>query len=271
MDRLKRFAAVLILALWALPAFGQENPYFIDWVNMRLVVSGTGDGSSVSSENAMERQYAATLTAEQDLTRNFIGSMTRLRINGYDTAAGVLKMKIEKNAPLLMYLRKSRSRVVSYDEDKITITQSFPFFGTEGFMHILCDPGEDTGHFFRYGGYDYSVSFSGLVIDARGLDRVPAAMPRIFDDDHNLVFSADIMEKDAFHARGAVQYVTDPYYRGFEDRVGGNALHIVAVKNDKLLQSDLSISDADARILLADDATRENLLKGRVIIIIDSL
>jgi len=68
-----------------------------------------------------------------------------------------------------------------------------------------------------------------------------------------------------------VLYTYDPYYKGFEDRVGENPYRIVALENDKLIPTDIAISDEDAKVLLQNDISKQNLIECRVIIILDTV
>ena len=65
-----------------------------------------------------------------------------------------------------------------------------------------------------------------------------------------------------------VQYTNDPQYRDYTSRVGYNPLRIVARREDKLMDTDISIFTEDARILLSREVTLRNLQEGRVIIIL---
>ncbi len=116
-----------------------------------------------------------------------------------------------------------------------------------------------------------STNFTGVVIDARGLGREPAFAPRIFDEDHREVYSIALMAEESFKRWGGVQYTDDPFYTGFEERVGENPARFVALRNDNLIKTDISLSNDDVKILLQSDVTKYNLTEGRVIIIIDKV
>jgi hypothetical protein len=82
------------------------------------------------------------------------------------------------------------------------------------------------------------------------------------------------MERERFDEWGAVQYVTDPNDMRIHQRfssTGEEPFRIVAIPDDKLLETDVMIFSEDAQILLNHLETRSNLRQGRVVIILDSL
>jgi len=271
MDRLKRWVLILLFLLAAAHAFCERRGISIDWQKMELSVSGTGTVVPKGSGNTVEWQFDAARLAEQDLFKNFISSMNSLKVDAYNTARELLTKDIQKNELLYNYCDKVKTYSIAYDENHVYITKKYPFFGSAGFMHILLRAGDDTGHFPEYDEWVYTASFTGLVIDARGLGKTPAVAPRIFDEDHNLVYSPALMLKESFEQWGEVQYTDDPYYEGFEERVGKNPFRIVAAPNDKLIETDIGIYNEDAKVLLQHEETKRSLMEGRVILIIDTL
>lgn len=249
----------------------KNKPYFINWLTMELMVSGTGYIVQKGSGNPIEWQYDATLDAKKDLLKNFFLSMRILRLDAYDTARDFLMREPVRNEAIYHYTKSVKKSKITYGENAVTITKHFPFFGKEGMASLFIEPGIDTGSFPLYDEFVFATTFTGLVIDGRGLKRIPALSPRIFDEDHNRVYSADLVKRESFERWGVVQYTNDPSYRGYESRVGENPLKIVAIENDKLIATDLAISNEDAMILLLYEETKKNLEDGRVIIIIDSL
>jgi len=230
--------------------------------------------STVSGEesgNAADWQYAAQRRAEEGLFENFIRSMNKVRVDAYRTAADIIHSDYTKNRRLYNYYAGIRKSEIRYIQQDVMIEKIFPLFGENGFMLILFEAGYDTGNFHAYDRFVHSAVFTGLVVDARGLGKVPAAAPRIFDSNHTLVFSADMMYLESFRKWGAVQYTDDLNVRLYEKRVGDNPYRIVAIHDDKLIETDIAISVEDAQVLLQKEGSRENLMQGRVVIIMDSL
>ena len=248
-----------------------QNTAIVDWRRMELKVSAVSTILEEESGNTADWQYTAQRRAEESLFENFIRSMKKVQVDAYSTAADVIHSDYTKNRRLYSYYTGMRKSEIRYIEQDVIIEKIFPLFGEDGFMQILFEAGYDTGNFHTYDRFVHSIVFTGLVVDARGLGKVPAAAPRIFDSNHTLVFSADMMYLESFRKWGAVQYTDDLNVRLYEKRVGDNPYRIVAIHDDKLIETDIAISVEDAQVLLQKEGSRENLMQGRVVIIMDSL
>ncbi len=246
-----------------------EQRFSIDWVGMELEVSGMGRIIPSEYGNHIDWQYGAALKAEMDLISNFVASMSELRLDAYSFARDLLMSEPYKNEHIYNYIKGFTGSIVEYSDEWVRIKTNLPMFGENGFTRYLVTAGLDPGRFPLYTTYEYSSAFTGVVIDARDLARIPAIGPRIFDEDHRTVYSLDIVDKESFARWGAVQYTYDPYYKGFNERVGDNPYRIVAMENDTLISTDIGISNKDARTLLQDEVSRKNLREGRVIIILE--
>jgi hypothetical protein len=271
MERLKFLTLLLCLVVLPLRSgSGEESvPASFDWLRMELTVVGTGHIEPSQSGNPAEWQLQAVQSAEGRVTDNFISAMRDLRIDGYRTAGDVLLSDRVKNRGLYEYLSRIERSTVYYDDSTVRVEKVFPFFGPRGFFPLLVDAGIDRGHFIEYAEYVFSEEFTGLVVDARQQGKVEAAMPRFYDENHNLVYSAEIMDADYYRRWGSVQYVRDPSLGPYESRVGAHPLRIVAAPDDKLIETDIALYNEDARRLLQYRGTRAHLLQGRVIVIID--
>ncbi len=237
---------------------------------MKATVVGYSVVRPRESGNMIEWQFDATRTARQDLLLKFIHSLKQLQVDAYSSAHDILMNDYKKNEEIVTYCRDFKPGFISYGEDSVIITMVFPFYGVSGFVPKLIEAGKDTGNFKKYEEYAFTAPFTGLVIDARGLGRLPAIAPRVFDEEHNIVYSVDLIDRESFNKWGAVQYSDDSQFENTE-RVGINPFKIVAIPNEKLIQTDIAISTEDARILLQHEETRRNLEKGSLLIIIDSL
>jgi hypothetical protein len=263
---------ILVITVPAIQADSTQRAAFsIDWTNMKMYVSGNAAIVQKDSGNAVGWQLEASREAHLNLLRNFIDGLRYLQVDAYRSAHDVLVGDLERNERIYQYWNTMTSGSIAYGERDVTVTRGIPFFGREGFVPILFDAGKDTGNFRTYEEYVYTASFSGLVIDARGMGRRPALSPRIFDQNHGLVYSADLMDRESFERWGAVQYTTDPLYTDHVDRVGDNPFRITAIDDAKLIDCDIAIFTEDAQILLQDSVTRDRLQEGRVIVIVDSL
>jgi hypothetical protein len=246
-------------------------PYSMHWIDMELEVSGDADIVPADRGNYIEWQHEATMRAQSRLMRNFVQAMSYLRIDAYNFFRDLLMREVGKNEVLFEYAESYKRSRIRYSDNSVHITKAFPLFGEKGFAWRLITTGADTGNFPDYEEYVFSAPFTGLVIDARGIGRLPSLCPRVFDELHQTLYSIDLIEKEAFQRWGAVQFTDDPDYSRFKERVGQNPYRVVALENTKLIETDITISNEDAKILLQSDITRKNLMEGKVLIVIDGL
>ncbi|UCB47369.1 MAG: hypothetical protein JSV25_08165 [Spirochaetota bacterium] len=252
-------------------SFGDQSTFRIDWRVREIVVTGIGYIIPRDTGNTMEWQHSATVNAKQHLLKSFIASMKDLRIDAYNYARDIMIKEPQRNEAVFGYMGNIGEFDVKYGEETVSLEKHIPFFGAGGVVNLLIESGNDPGNFPSYNEFVYSTGFTGLVIDGRGLRKIPAINPRIFDEEHNLVYSVDLLDVESFIQWGACQYTDDPHYRGFEERVGNNPLQIVAIHNEKLIETDLSISNENAKVLLQHEETRKSLQEGRVIVILDDI
>jgi hypothetical protein len=264
------FVAVLSLAAAGGPCLSSESGSFVlDWKRSTLEVTGTAEITPGESGNAVRWQYEANLAAQRRATETFIRAMELVRVDAYNTARAVLLEEQGRNEQIYRYISGHKKRQVSYTDREVTIKSVLPLFGQDGFASLLVSAGLDSGSFPEHDEYVFSGPFTGLVVDARGLGRVPAIAPRILDEDHRLIYSKDYVNQASFARHGAVQYTSDPRYRGLEDRVGKNPLRLVALADEKTIETDITISNAESKTLLQNSSSRESLARGNVIIIVD--
>lgn len=266
------FSFLLVTLLFSGNASPAETgaSYLFNWLSGTLEITSSSYAQAADAGNAIEWQYGMHLRARNGIAQSFIASMEQLRADAYHTARSVLLADPGKNEKLYGYIMNFKRYTSVYSDNSVTLKSYIPLYGEEGFAHLIVSAGTDTGSFQSYDTYVYSVPFSGLVVDARGLARVPALAPRIFDEQQRVIYSAALVKSDFFKKWGAVLYTNDPYYRGHEKRVGKNPLKAVALPNPKLIETDICIDTGDAIRLMQHTETKKSLEEGRVIIILDS-
>ncbi|MFH2132967.1 MAG: hypothetical protein ABIK68_21490, partial [bacterium] len=116
-----------------------------------------------------------------------------------------------------------------------------------------------------YGGKSDTV-YTGLIIDARGTAVTPAMSPKIYNQEGKEIYGSAAVERDFVLQHGIVGYMKDLDKAMQNQRVQGNPLIIKATRSEKA--TDLTITNEDAALLEALDATQSFLREARVLIII---
>ena len=88
--------------------------------------------------------------------------------------------------------------------------------------------------------------FTGIVVDARGIDAEGALAPRVLSNDGDVLFAIDRVHEAVARKHTVVQYVSDPADRLAYQRAGDNPLFLRAER----------ASDGVDLVLTVDDSTR---------------
>ncbi len=117
----------------------------------------------------------------------------------------------------------------------------------------------------------FSEIYTGLVLDARGLEAVPVLAPRLLDENFEEVFGPAYASREFVVQSGMVHYTTDLWKAKFHLRVSDNPLIVKALKTLWPGRCDFIISNADAAKLKSASEHLVFLKECRVIIVLDPL
>lgn len=113
--------------------------------------------------------------------------------------------------------------------------------------------------------------FTGLIIDATGMNTTPSMVPVVLDENGRKVFGPAFMSRES-----AVQYGTSEYEKEIQrakqnPRVGANPLIVKGLRTEGAVHTNIIISNSDALILRSKPEHLTFLKKCLVIIVIDEL
>ena len=111
--------------------------------------------------------------------------------------------------------------------------------------------------------------FSGLIVDARGIDAKPAMVPRIVDGKGQVVYGPAFVSREFAVQKGMAGYVTAIAEAEESDRVGANPLRVKGLKTAGPGRSDIIIGNSDADALRKVSEHLLFLRKCRVVIVLD--
>lgn len=113
------------------------------------------------------------------------------------------------------------------------------------------------------------VIYTGLVIDARGLNVRPAMAPRILSEAGQEIFGRAVVDKTWAVQQGMAGYLKDLAAAQASERVGERPLTVKGLRADGANRSDVVISNVDAGVLLGAAQHLSFLEKARVVIVVD--
>jgi len=113
--------------------------------------------------------------------------------------------------------------------------------------------------------------FTGMVVDARGIQAVPVLAPRVLDENLEEVFGPAYVSREYAVQRGMVSYTTDLWRAKFHPRVSDNPLIVKALKSLWPGRCEFIISNADAAKLRSASEHLRFMRECRVVIVLDGM
>ena len=116
-----------------------------------------------------------------------------------------------------------------------------------------------------------SEIFTGMVVDARGIQAVPVLAPRVLDENLEEVFGPAFVSREFAVQHGMVRYTTDLWKAKFHPRLSYNPLIVKALKTILPGRCDFIISNADAAKLRSASEHLLFMRECRVVIVLDGM
>jgi hypothetical protein len=113
------------------------------------------------------------------------------------------------------------------------------------------------------------VTYTGMVVDARGLQARPAMSPKILDENGKEVYGSTNVDRDYAVQQGVSGYARDLTAAQSNQRVTNNPVSLKGIRTDGPGRSDIIISNADADVIRSSAETMNVLKKCRVMIVLD--
>ena len=114
-----------------------------------------------------------------------------------------------------------------------------------------------------------SGSFTGLLVDARGLGLRPAMSLRIFDEQGREVYGSSFVGRDYAIQQGMVGYAKELEKAARNERVADNPLVVKAVAVSGQAKTDLVINNDAAELVRQAVRSNNFLEKSRVMVVLD--
>lgn len=111
--------------------------------------------------------------------------------------------------------------------------------------------------------------FTGMVVDARGLQARPAMAPKVLDENGKEVYGSMNVDKEFAVQQGMSGYARDLTAAQSNPRVTNNPVSVKGVKTEGPGRADIVISNADAEKIRGAADNMTFLKKCRVMIVLD--
>jgi len=114
-----------------------------------------------------------------------------------------------------------------------------------------------------------AVVYTGMVVDARGIQARPAMSPRILDENGKEVYGSMNVDREYAVQQGMSGYARDITAAQSNSRVTNNPVSVKGIKTEGPGRSDIVISNADAEKIRSASDNLSFLKKCRVMIVLD--
>jgi hypothetical protein len=254
----------------------------IDWTKGIVAARGVGDQNAYDYFKQSQKQPG----------QSFIEAMTKARHNLLETIVGIRinsenrVIDIIENYPTVM----SQLRNMTYRAPEVDELRRLLYDGTVevwshmklngGFTQLILPPEIRQIESIKQllpqknpvsNRSRSSEIYTGMVVDARGIQAVPVIAPRILDENLEEVFGPTYASREYAVQHGVARYTTNIWKAKFDSRVGDNPIVVKALKTKWPGRCDFIISNADADKLRS---ASEHLLfrrECRVIIVLDPM
>lgn len=114
-----------------------------------------------------------------------------------------------------------------------------------------------------------AMVFTGMVIDARGIQAKPAMAPKVVDESGQEVYGSMQVDREFAVQQGMSGYARDLSSAQSNARVTNNPITIKGIKTEGPGKSNIVVSNADAEKLRSSAENLSFLKKARVMIVLD--
>ena len=113
------------------------------------------------------------------------------------------------------------------------------------------------------------AAYTGMVVDARGIQARPAMSPRVFDEEGKEVYGSANVDREYAVQQGMSGYARDLTAAQSNQRVTANPITVKALRSSGAGKSDLIISNADAQQIRSAGDNMTFMKKCRVMVVLD--
>jgi hypothetical protein len=232
----------------------------INWSKKTVTATGSGVGNLKDGNVAVARLNAER-AAKLDALRNVIESVQGIQVSGSRSAADIMS-----NGEIRTRVQGMAQgfKVVDtryYSDGSVDVIVQMPI--DENLTNTLVERPKKARKVSSEG----TATWSGLVINARGLGVQPSMAPRIVDENAKEIYGTEVVSDKGLKQGGIVGYAKTEGQ--LADRVGDKPLVVKALKLADKSKTDIVISNADADKLRDPNTNLSFLADGKVVLLVD--
>ncbi|MGV3524276.1 MAG: LPP20 family lipoprotein [Candidatus Sericytochromatia bacterium] len=257
----------------------------VDWTNGQITVTGTGAAPSNTSQSAGQKRLLAQRAAVADAYRqlaeliNGVTVTSETLVKDFVVESDIVKTRVEA---LIKGARVGKPRYLSDGTVEIDVTLGV--YGQNSLSSVLIppalakvqekpqqqmpDPRPTVAPDITT--QPVTGTYSGVIIDCRGLGVKPGMSPQIIDSSGREIYIGDRpIDPDLVVNIGIVGYAETLPEAQANARVGNKPLVIKAVKAGGRFKTDAIIAADKGQALMQADSSSDFFSKSKVIFIVD--
>jgi hypothetical protein len=273
--------AVVIMTLMGSNAFAQlvgtvkdvETPVGssgkIDWTTGVITAVGIG-APPAQPANAAQARAMAERAAQVVAYRNLLEAVKGVRIDSTTTVENFMVTSDVVRTQVSGFVQGAMVMDKKYMSDgSVEVTVGMKLTGAlaDSLLPKTPPAAPPTGIVATPG--VTGQTFTGLIVDARGLGVKPAMAPKVLNEDGKEVYGSAWINRDWAVREGMAGYLKDPLQAQQNPRVTDKPLLVKAIKASGDARVDVVISNADAAMLQGAAQNLSFLEKCKVIILVD--
>ena len=232
----------------------------INWSKKTVTATGSG-AANLKDGNVAVARLNAERAAKLDALRNVIETVQGIQVSGARSAAdimsnGEIKSRIEGMARGFKIVDTRY-----YSDGSVDVIIQMPI--DENLTNALVERPKKTRKVSAEG----PATWSGLVINARGLNVQPSMAPRIVDESGKEVYGTEVVSEKGLKQGGIASYAKNEGQA--TEKVGEKPLVVKALKLVDKSKTDVVISNADADKLRDPNTNLSFLADGKVVLLVD--
>jgi sulfur carrier protein ThiS len=238
----------------------------VDWTNGVVEVFAMGSPPAHALSPAQARALAES-EAETLARNDLIGLLESLRIDSKSTVKEVLDRQGVREELVAAIVRDSSVVEKSVLADgKVKVAVTFRLNGS--FADLVLPKSIMTIKTVEQAPRK-EESFTGLIIDCRGIPLNPALAPMIVDEDGQVIYGTAYVSRDHALEEGMAAYARGLAKARDNPRVGAKPLIVKGLRTVKARPSDIVISNADAGKIRGAGSNISFLHRGRVLFVME--
>ena len=276
------FGVLLFLApalLFGGEGQGISEPFengWIDWSDSTVWANGTHAPNAMGGEAASPEAREHYINRAEQNAKDHLSSMLRaLTIHGDTTGADALANNRENLAQIdLMFLSTPVVKKRFLTDGSVEVILRFPLKGA--FSQLILpeeihqiDPIKPLFTSRTTPKEEAAVSYTGLIVDARGINIKPGLAPRVVTETGDEVYGPTMISREYAVQRGVAAYERTLTQASIRRFMGENPLVVTGIGTTALSHTDIIISSEDAARIRSDAGHTLFLSQCRVIIVMD--